>query len=52
MRKQPFVPMTSENVKEFEIRILDSNDLVVCIVMAHAPWTVTAEEYRISQRIQ
>ena len=52
MRKQPLGPMTSENVEEFEIRILDSHDLVVSIVLVHAPWTVIAEEYQIGQRAQ
>ena len=55
MRKQPFGPMTqmsSENVDDFEIRILDSPTLVISIAMVHAPWLVTAEEYRITQRAQ
>ena len=52
MREQPFGPMTTENVEEFEIRILDLHDLVVSIVMAHAPWSVNAEKYQISQRTQ
>ena len=48
IREQPLGPMTSENVDEFEIRILDSHYLVVSIVLVHAPWSVTAEEYQIS----
>ena len=49
MQEQPFRPMTSENVEEFEIRVLDSQDLVISIVLVDAPWSVTAEKYQISQ---
>jgi hypothetical protein len=52
MREQPLGPMTSENVDEFEVRILDSHDLVVSIVLVHAPWSVTAEQYQITQQTQ
>lgn len=52
MRKQALGQMTTENVEEFEIRILDSTDLVVSIAMVHAPWTVTAEKYQVGQRAQ
>ena len=52
MHDQSFGPMTSENVDEFEIRILDSQDLVVSIVLVHAPWRVTAEQYQISEQAQ
>ena len=48
MRKQPLGRMTSENVDEFELRILDSHDLVVSMVPVHAPWSVTTETYQIS----
>jgi len=48
MQKQPFNQMTSENVEEFEVRILDSHDLVISIVLVHAPWSVTTEIYQIS----
>jgi hypothetical protein len=48
MQEQPFTQMTSENVEEFEVRILDSHDLIISIVLVHAPWSVTAEKYQIS----
>ena len=48
MHKQPVSQMTSANVDEFEIRILDSNDLIVSIVLVHAPWSMTTETYQIS----
>jgi len=52
MREQPLGQMTSENVDEFEVRILNSRDLVVSIVLVHAPWSVTAEQYQITQQAQ
>ncbi len=52
MHEQSFGPMTSENVEEFEVRILDSTDLMVSIVLVHAPWSVTAEKYQFSQETQ
>jgi len=52
MQEQSFGRMTSDNVEQFEVRILDSPDLVVSIVMVRAPWNVTAEQYRISQQTQ
>jgi hypothetical protein len=52
MHEQPMSPMTSANVEEFEVRILDSHDLVISIVLVHAPWNVTAEQYQISQQTQ
>ena len=33
MQEQSFGRMTSDNVEEFEVRILDSPDLVVSIVL-------------------
>ena len=50
MQEQPFRPMTSENVEEFEVRILDSHDLIISIVLVHSPWSVAAEKYHISQQ--
>ncbi len=52
MQEQSFGRMTSDNVEEFELRILDSQDLVVSIVMVRAPWSVTAEQYQISEQMQ
>jgi hypothetical protein len=49
MQEQSFGRMTSDNVEEFEVRILDSPDLVVSIVLVRAPWSVIAEQYLINQ---
>ena len=49
MQEQSFGRMTSDNVEEFEVRILDSPDLVVSIVTVRAPWSVIAEQYLINQ---
>jgi len=50
MQEQSFGRMTSDNVEEFEVRILDSQDLLVSIVLVHAPWSVSAEQYQVSQQ--
>jgi len=40
-------PMSPEIVEEFDVRILDSLDLVIAIVPLRAPWSVTADKYDI-----
>ena len=50
MQERSFGRMSSDNVEEFDIRILESQDLLVSIVLVHAPWSVTAEQYQISQQ--
>jgi hypothetical protein len=52
MHDQPLRTMTAENAEEFEVRIFESTDLVLSIVRIHAPWSVTAENYPISQPTQ
>ena len=52
MHEQPMSPMTSANVEEFEVRIHDSQDLVISVVLVHAPWSVSAEQYQISHQTQ
>ena len=52
MNQWPMSPMTPANVEEFEVRIQDSHDLVISIVLVRAPWSVTAEQYQISQHTQ
>jgi hypothetical protein len=42
-------PMTAENVEEFDVWIVDSQDLIVSIVSHQAAWRATTEEYDISQ---
>ena len=51
MREQDFGQMTSENVEEFEIRILSSCDLIVSTALVRAPWSVNAEKYQISHEL-
>ena len=49
MQDRPIEPMSAENVEEFEVRIFDSEDLVVSVIPLHAPWNTTAENYEIIQ---
>jgi len=46
MQEQSFGRMSSDNVEEFDVRILESQGLLVSIVLVHAPWSVTAEQYQ------
>lgn len=41
------MPMTAENVNDFDVWILNSRDLVVSILPVHAPWSAVAEDYDI-----
>ena len=50
MQERSFRRMSSDNVEEFDIRILESQHLLVSIVLVHAPWSVTAEQYQIGQQ--
>jgi len=52
MQERSFRRTSSDNVEEFDVRILESQDLLVSIVLVHAPWSVTAEQYQINQQTQ
>jgi hypothetical protein len=52
MQEQSLGRMTSDKLEEFEVRILDSLDLVISIVLIRAPWSVTAEQYQITDQAQ
>ena len=39
--------MTAENVEQFEVRILNSSNLVVIVVSIHAPWNASEEVYAL-----
>lgn len=49
MHDNPIEPMRADNVEEFDVRIFDAHDLVVSVVPLRAPWSATAEEYRLNQ---
>jgi len=49
MQERSFRRMSSDNVEEFDVRIIESQDLLVSIVLVHAPWSVTPEQYQINQ---
>jgi hypothetical protein len=44
----PSQSMSSGNVDEFDIRILDARDLVVSVVPIRAPWNAHSESYEVS----
>jgi len=50
MQERSFRRMSSDNVEEFDVRIIESQDLLVSIVLVHAPWSVTPEQYQINQQ--
>lgn len=49
MPENPMAPMTVENADEFDVWIFKSADLVVSVVPHDAPWSATAENYRIGE---
>ena len=49
MQDRPIEPMSTEKVEEFDVRIFDSQDLVISVIPLHAPWNTTVENYEITQ---
>jgi hypothetical protein len=39
--------MTAENVEQFEVRILKSDELVVVVIPMDAPWNATEQHYAV-----
>ena len=39
--------MTAENVEQFDVRILDSSDLVAVVIPIDSPWNASEEIYAL-----
>ena len=50
MHDESIGPMSVGNVEEFDVWILDSEDLVVSIVPHHAPGNATTEDYDLGEQ--
>ena len=46
-RNEPVSSMTAENVEQFEVRIVNSDDLVVVVIPIDAPWNASEEIYAL-----
>jgi hypothetical protein len=52
MNDKNIVPMSAENVEDFDVWVFDSQVLVISVVPHLAPWGTTVEEYVICRGVR
>ena len=50
LHNEPASSMTAENVEQFDVRILNSSDLVAVVIPIDAPWNASEEIYALIDR--
>jgi len=48
LHNESFISMTAENVEQFEVRIIDSDFLIVVVTPVGAPWNESREIYTLT----